>query len=85
MEEFDKERDIAIIGGGLTGMSCALHALKLGLSVVVLDARGLADGATGRNGGHCWPEEFQEQDTVAIENLDVKTVRDFILRPSHTF
>ena len=78
LDEFDKEKDIAIIGGGLTGMSCALHALKLGLSVILLDARGLADGATGRNGGHCWPEEFQEQDTVAIENLDVKTVREFI-------
>ena len=74
-EEFAKERQVAIIGGGLTGMSCALHALKLGLSVVVVDARGLADGATGRNGGHCWPEEFQDQDTVAIESSDVKTVR----------
>ena len=73
--EFKKERDVAIIGGGLTGMSCALHALKLGLSVIVIDARGLADGATGRNGGHCWPEEFQDQETVAIESSDVKTVR----------
>ena len=74
-EELAKERQVAVIGGGLTGMSCALHALKLGLSVVVVDARGLADGATGRNGGHCWPEEFQDQDTVAIESSDVKTVR----------
>ena len=51
-EIFKKEVDIAIIGGGLTGMSCALHALKAGLKVLVFEARGLADGATGRNGGH---------------------------------
>ena len=51
-QSIEKEVDIAIIGGGLTGMSCALHGLKLGLKVVVFEARGLADGATGRNGGH---------------------------------
>lgn len=77
-EELKKERDVAIIGGGLTGMSCALHALKLGLDVIVLDSRGLADGATGRNGGHCWPEEFQDPDTVVIETEDVQAVRAFI-------
>ena len=65
--EFDpasltQEVDIAIIGGGLTGMSCALHALKAGLKVVVFEGRGLADGATGRNGGHAWPEEFESDE-----------------------
>ena len=55
-------------------MSCALHALKLGLSVIVMDARGLADGATGRNGGHCWPEEFKSQETMKIDYSDIKTV-----------
>ena len=52
VESFEEEVDVAIIGGGLTGMSCALHSLKAGLKVAVFEARGLADGATGRNGGH---------------------------------
>ena len=60
-------------------MSCALHALKLGLSVIIMDARGIADGATGRNGGHCWPDELLvHPDTCTIDYLDVQTVRKFI-------
>ena len=59
-------------------MSCALHALKLGLSVIVMDARGIADGSTGRNGGHCWPEEFKDQDALKIDFSDIRTVRNFI-------
>ena len=55
---FDEEVDIAIIGGGLTGMSCALHALQEGKKVIIFEARGLCDGATGRNGGHSWPDPF---------------------------
>jgi glycine/D-amino acid oxidase-like deaminating enzyme len=35
-----------VIGGGLTGLSCAYHLCKLGKSVVVLEQRGLCDGAT---------------------------------------
>ncbi|KAI8139750.1 FAD dependent oxidoreductase [Fennellomyces sp. T-0311] len=45
--------DIVIIGAGLTGMSTAywLTQMQPNLKVVVADARGIASGATGRNGG----------------------------------
>lgn len=48
--------DIAIIGAGMTGASIAYWLSKLhGRSCILLDARGVAGGATGRNGGHLWP------------------------------
>ena len=72
------EIDIAVIGGGLTGMSCALHALQAGLSVTVFEGRGLADGATGRNGGHAWPEEFESDTFSQIMADDIQDVRALI-------
>jgi glycine/D-amino acid oxidase-like deaminating enzyme len=48
--------DIAIIGAGMTGASIAYWLSKNhGRSCILLDARGVAGGATGRNGGHLWP------------------------------
>lgn len=45
--------DVAIIGGGFTGVSAALHLAKGGLSVAVLEAETPGWGASGRNGGFC--------------------------------
>jgi len=43
--------DVAIIGAGITGCACALELARSGLRVRVHDARGIAEGASGRNGG----------------------------------
>jgi gamma-glutamylputrescine oxidase len=43
--------DVAVIGAGITGCSCALALARGGLNVRVHDARGIAEGASGRNGG----------------------------------
>ncbi len=45
------EADVAVIGAGITGVSCALALTRGGLRVHVHDARGIAEGASGRNGG----------------------------------
>jgi glycine/D-amino acid oxidase-like deaminating enzyme len=45
------EVDVAVIGAGITGVSCALALARRGLRVCVHDARGIAEGASGRNGG----------------------------------
>ncbi|NDY90515.1 NAD(P)/FAD-dependent oxidoreductase [Ideonella livida] len=43
--------DVAIVGGGLAGLSAALELAQAGRSVVVLEARQVGWGASGRNGG----------------------------------
>jgi gamma-glutamylputrescine oxidase len=43
--------DVAVVGGGIAGCSAALHLAKRGFSVVVLEARNVGYGASGRSGG----------------------------------
>ena len=43
--------DVCVIGGGLSGCSTALHLAERGYKVALLEARRIAWGASGRNGG----------------------------------
>ena len=43
--------DVEIVGGGVTGCSCALALARAGLRVRLREARAIAGGASGRNGG----------------------------------
>lgn len=43
--------DVCIIGAGFSGLSTALELAKYGLTVIVLEAKTLGFGASGRNGG----------------------------------
>jgi NADPH-dependent 2,4-dienoyl-CoA reductase/sulfur reductase-like enzyme len=58
----DLEVDVAIIGGGYTGLSCAYHLLQHDprTSVAVFEARGVGQGASGRNGGMILPQPCNE-------------------------
>ena len=47
----DGRVDVAIVGAGVTGCSAALRLAEAGLRVRVYDQRGVAEGASGRNGG----------------------------------
>lgn len=49
--EVPKEVDVAVVGGGFTGLSTGYHTAKSGRSVAVLEARTVNWGASGRNGG----------------------------------
>ena len=62
--------DVLIIGAGLTGCATAFWLQRLhGRSSVILDARGLAGGATGRNGGHLWPNPKSDFEQTNVEEL----------------
>ena len=50
--EQDIDADVVIIGGGFSGINTALELAEKGITnIVVLEARYLGFGGTGRNGG----------------------------------
>lgn len=47
--------DVVIVGAGLTGLSAALEAARLGMTVAVVEANGIGTGASGRSFGQVVP------------------------------
>jgi glycine/D-amino acid oxidase-like deaminating enzyme len=78
--------DLAVVGGGYTGLWTALRAKERypSLDVVVLEASTCGNAASGRNGGFCdsslthgfgngqarWPDELATLERLGEENLD---------------
>ena len=58
--------DVAIVGGGFTGLQAACRLAEGGADVVLIDAARFGDGASGRNGGQLgtghrtWPEDHAQ-------------------------
>jgi glycine/D-amino acid oxidase-like deaminating enzyme len=62
--EGDKRIQVAVIGGGFTGLSAALHLAQRGMQVAVLEAHEPGWGASGRNGGQVNPGLKYEPDQI---------------------
>ncbi len=60
----DKRVSIALVGGGFTGLSAALHLAERGVDVAVLEAHEPGWGASGRNGGQVNPGLKHDPDVV---------------------
>ena len=60
-----RQADVAIIGGGFTGLQAACNLAKAGTDVTLIEAYRFGDGASGRNGGQMgtgqrwFPEELE--------------------------
>lgn len=75
----DARCDVAVIGGGFTGLSAALACAERGFSVVLVEAGYVGFGASGRNGGQLIPglrwaaseleEEFGRERADALFDL----------------
>jgi glycine/D-amino acid oxidase-like deaminating enzyme len=60
----DKTLSVAIIGGGLAGLSTALHLAEQGTDAIVLEAQQPGWGASGNNGGQLNPGLKLDPDTI---------------------
>jgi len=76
--------DVAIIGGGFSGLWSAYHLLKLNpdLSIVIFEAQRIGFGASGRNGGwassdypvyrstdlHIWKEKSELEEMIRVRD-----------------
>jgi gamma-glutamylputrescine oxidase len=76
--------EVAVVGGGVTGCSCALTLAEGGLRVRLHEARSIASGASGRNGGfalsggampyHWAREALGTEQAVALWRLTERTL-----------
>ena len=70
--------DVAIIGGGYTGLSAALHlARDYDIDVRVLEAGHIGWGASGRNGGFCSMASTKQSFARQIRNFGLEQTRFF--------
>lgn len=80
-----QDADTVVIGSGITGTLAAKEHLNIwpNKSVVILEAREFCSGATGRNAGHCKPDQsrgfgkfekvYGEEQAIKIMNNEADT------------
>lgn len=80
--------DVAIVGGGFTGLSTALHCAQKGLSAHVLEANHIGFGGSGRNVGlvnaSVWTPPAEVRDMLGPKYGD-RFIRRFSDGPSFVF
>ena len=63
----DRPVSVAVVGGGFTGLSTALHLAEQGVDVAVLEQHEPGWGASGRNGGQVNPGLKADPDQVEAD------------------
>jgi glycine/D-amino acid oxidase-like deaminating enzyme len=82
-DDLPQNADIVIVGSGITGASIARYLTEdsrvSGQSILMIEAREVCWGATGRNGGHCQPLLFDSTPAIAaFEVKNVEAVKSYI-------
>lgn len=89
-EVLPKQADTVVVGSGISGTLIAKHHLQTWpeKSVVVLEAREFCSGATGRNAGHCKPDQWRhfakfekaygQEQAIKIMNNEAATWRALV-------
>jgi len=63
----DANAEVVIVGAGFTGLSAALHLAEAGRDALVVEAREIGFGASGRNGGQVNPGLKWEPERLAAK------------------
>ena len=81
----DLECDIAIVGGGLAGLSLAYQLASHNKKFILIEAKKIGEGASGINGGFCSPgwsvgysrlcEQYGRSAAQIFYNLSLEGVR----------
>src|SRR5690606_24242725 len=61
------DTDIAIVGGGFTGLQAAYNLARKGVRVTLIEAHRFGDGASGRNGGQLGTGQRAEVEELEAE------------------
>jgi gamma-glutamylputrescine oxidase len=77
----DVRCDVCVVGGGISGLSAALHLAERGMSVTLLEADHLGFGGSGRSGGQSIFGYACEQSTLekAVGAADARRMWDIAI------
>ena len=82
----DVDVDVAIVGSGYTGLSCAIHlAREHGIKATVLEANGVAWGCSTRNGGQAQISAGRLKRSQWIERWGVDVAKKMHVEISEAF
>ncbi|OCP18390.1 MULTISPECIES: FAD-binding oxidoreductase [unclassified Ensifer] len=82
----DVDVDVAIVGSGYTGLSCAIHlAREHGIKATVLEANGVAWGCSTRNGGQAQISAGRLKRSQWIERWGVDVAKKLHVEISEAF
>src|SRR5688572_15945353 len=69
--------DVVVIGGGITGLTAAMLLKERGMSVVLLEAYRIAEGATGHTSAHL-TTQFERSYVELSRHFGVRRLRRLV-------